>query len=450
MNKELLEIFKDTPDAITPSIVMSEPNQQIEIFEGMFKLSNGKHTVEIEGKIWFDWFPSINSKFRGKPISNAKYLYEFFDADHLDLWVNDLLFGKAYISNTGQEVFGEMHGLSVLGDKSIPVSKITFEVPNLRSFLGIPVKRISEDGGVSSSKDRLILENPDYKITIDGCQDHRKSQKVLEDRGGYYLLHSGEIVKKTGHIAFEEIKGLQRCLAVFLGFLNGRRCSPMFFSGRYEGERIWTDYSGYTCDPHKYVHSWPSKGHVGKGLNTAWVEFSKLWDNQNDRDFLNSAVHWYVEANSNSGYLEGSIIMTQTALELIYNWLIIERKKLLIGKDGENISASNKIRLLLSQFSTDTSLSASNKNIKKFLDSHQDIHDEIDLFVQIRNAIIHSQEDKRKKLSNIPHLVQYEVQQLGLWYIEVSLLNILKYKGKYKPRLSGKLWSGDDEEPFNP
>ncbi|MGB4568690.1 MAG: hypothetical protein WBH96_06955, partial [Dysgonamonadaceae bacterium] len=47
---------------------------------------------------------------------------------------------------------------------------------------------------------------------------------------------------------------------------------------------------------------------------------------------------WYVEANSNAGFSEGSIILAQTALELIYNWWIVENKKIILGKDSENIS----------------------------------------------------------------------------------------------------------------
>ena len=39
-----------------------------------------------------------------------------------------------------------------------------------------------------------------------------------------------------------------------------------------------------------------------------------------DKNFLTSAIHWYVEANGNRGFSEGSIIMAQTALELLYNY----------------------------------------------------------------------------------------------------------------------------------
>jgi hypothetical protein len=450
MNKELEELHKNIPLGITSKILMTEPNQKVIICKGTFNLSYDKQVVEIEGEVWFDWFPHIDTKFKGIAKSTLKDIVGFTDADdRYDLIIDGLVFGKAYITSTSfgneAEISGQMHGLSVRGDKTIPISKIAFSIPNLRDFIGQPIKLINEKGGYYSGKDRLILENKDYLITIDKHKDYKKSFELLSAKGGYLLLYAGEIEKKSGHITFEELNKLHHCLSTFLSFLNGQRCSPIFLQGIHEDEIIWTDYTGYTSNSFKHVHSWPQKIGIG-GLSELWNEFYELWDNENDKDFLVSAIHWYIEGNTNSGYLEGSIVMIQTALELIYNWLIIEKKKLIYGKDGESISAANKIRLMLSQLNTNIGLPESFKNLKSYLASNNDIHDEIDLFVQIRNSIIHSQEEKRKKLSKIPNKVKYEAQQLGLWYIEISLLKILKFKGKYSNRCSGKLWAGEDEE----
>ena len=57
-----------------------------------------------------------------------------------------------------------------------------------------------------------------------------------------------------------------------------------------------------------------------------------------------------------------------------------------------------------------------------------------DIFVRIRNSIVHSQETKRKELANIPDEVKNEALQLSIWYIELSLLYILKFEGKYSDR----------------
>ncbi len=72
--------------------------------------------------------------------------------------------------------------------------------------------------------------------------------------------------------------------------------------------------------------------------------------------------------------------------------------------------------------------------------------DGVDAFVQIRNAIIHSQEEKRKKLETWDNSAKYEALQFSLKIIELSLLYILGYKGKYFNRCSGAKWAGDGEE----
>jgi len=79
------------------------------------------------------------------------------------------------------------------------------------------------------------------------------------------------------------------------------------------------------------------------------------------------------------------------------------------------------------------------------------LNDGVEAFVQIRNAIVHSQEGKRKKLTKISDNTKYQALQLSLWYIELSLLYVLEFKGKYYNRCSGKLWAGDGEEevPWN-
>jgi hypothetical protein len=138
--------------------------------------------------------------------------------------------------------------------------------------------------------------------------------------------------------------------------------------------------------------------------------------------------------------------MAQTALELLYNWFIIENKKLIIGKDSENINASNKIRLLLSQLNINYLVPPKFSHLQQFIDDNIQIIDAPDAVVQIRNAIVHSQEEKRKKLSEIHYLAKHQALQLCIWYVEMSLLAILSYNGKYSNRCSIESYSSNTVE----
>ncbi len=156
----------------------------------------------------------------------------------------------------------------------------------------------------------------------------------------------------------------------------------------------------------------------------------QLWKDANAKDFLLKAIDWYVEVNQLSLHSDGPIIMSQTALELIYNWLIVEKNKLLIGKDAANIAAANKMRLLLSNIKVDKAIPPNFDNLKKI----KEFVDGPDAITQIRNAIVHSQEEKRRKLNSFSNMTKFEAIYLSIWYIEMALLYILEFDAVYLNR----------------
>lgn len=450
--EEILENSKDIPDIIESSISMSEANSSIKIYEGEFLLKNDTEEIIVNGKINFDWVANSGSYFSGKvilepsiykSISNSRSIYQII--------INGLEFGNGFITNTsfesnveGAHIKGTLSQQAVFGDKSIAVEKIFFSIPNLRDFHGLPVKKVTAKN-FSTLMNRLKLENDNYVISIDKCQDYKTKLESLEEKGGYIILYYGELVSKKGAVKLEDTKDIFHCLDTFLTFLNGKRTSAIFLQGIYAGEILWCDYTDYFVDSHKNVQSWPQR-HSIRGLNELWQSFSSFWKDTEDKNFLTSVIHWYVEANSNRGFSEGSIMIAQTALELLYNWWIIEQKKLIIGKDSENINASNKIRLLLSQLNISHSVPESFTQLQRFIDESKDVIDAPDAIVQIRNAIVHSQEEKRKKLSAIHYKAKYEALQLCIWYIEMALLCILDFDEKYFNRCSKEIYANKAEE----
>lgn len=450
--QELENEYKDVPEIVNFPIEMKEANEPIPVYEGEFELELRDTKIKLTGEILFRWFPSPGVKFSGTvDNSNTDLIKSIKSHEKFDLIIDNLKFGQCFISNTTFGTTVRMEGLvyeeAVKGDKSITVSKVIFAVPNFRDFFGLPVKKIN-DTGIKLSRSRLRFENDNYIIVLDKSNEYKSLKKSLCFKGGYILLYSGEIIKKKGNINFEKLQKLFSCFSTFLSFLNGRRCSPLFRQGIFNSRIIWCDYTSYLTDQYKYVKTWPQK-HSIEGLDVLWQEFYEQWQNEDDRDCLHTVIHWYIEANGNSGFVEGAIVMVQNALELLYNWLIVEKLEIIKDDDAINLAAANKIRLLLSQISFSktipTTLKKTNQFINKNINEYQDI-DGPELFVKIRNAIVHSQAEKRKKLISIPSRVKYEALQLGLLYIELSLLYILNFKGQYFNRCSGAKWSGDGEE----
>jgi len=446
------ELLNQLPDILYSRIKMDHPNQLLPIYSGEFVLRQGTVDTHLTGSIDFQWFPSPGARFRGEVLSvGGSHAASIHAMKPAELWIDDTLIGKSHVTlvagfvSVGSNIEGSITDLAVTGDRTIAVNKIAFAVPNLREFDGEPVRYQNNDSK-GATRNRMVLENDDYKIILDKDLNFKNKESSLNATGGYHLLYSGELTKNKGSLALNEVADVFQCLSNFLSFLNGRRTSPLFRQGVVEDEVLWCDYSSYFVDMHKSVSAWPQQQGLS-GLNDLWRRFSKLWKEESNKDFLISAIHWYVEANSLSGFTEGSIVMAQTALELIYNWLIVEKNRFLKGKDAEGISAANKIRLLLAQLRLDSKVPSTMTNLYSYVDSRkQEELDGPEIFVQIRNAIIHSQEEKRKKIGKLPYMVKYEALQISIWYIELSLLYILGFSEKYHNRCSGTMWAGAGEE----
>lgn len=441
MSKELLlKTLKDVPEILETSIIMAVANQPIKIYEGLFVIREGSKEITITGYIQYDWFPSTGANFYGSIENLSKdniALVKNFEL--VDVIVDGNNIGLGIITSTIYSnditIKGTFRFETITGDKSIAVEKIKFCIPNFQQFLGETVKKISTNN-IQTARNRITLENEKYIITIDKCIDHVARYNSVNENGGYIITHVGELKPKKGNLTFENVNNITHCLNTFLSYVNGKRTSAMFIKGIFKEEIIWCDYSNYNIDTYDFLPSWTYKNEVN-GLNEIWREFSNMWSNNESRGVIKTAIHWYLECNKNSGFVEGSIIMAQTALELLYNWLIVENKKLLIGKDSENINAANKIRLLISQLDINYEVPAKFSSLKGYLKSEK-LNDAPEAVVQIRNAIVHSQEEKRKKLNDIDDKAKFEALQLCIWYIELALLKTFSFYGIYTNRCSTK------------
>ncbi len=449
MNNELREKYKDIPDALPDSIVMTEASDVLVIYEGEYVIKCKTGKIKMNGRITYEWFPESGVYFHGFSTSNGMELFDLSlspDNNNLSIVVDAIEFGKGFImksrvgGGSGVRIKGRIFQQAILGDTTIPAEKVRFSIPNFLDFSGMPVKRVTE-GGVSVSRDRIVLEDKTYKVTIDKCSDFRERKEKLKENGGYLILYNGELIGKKKPLNCKDVQKLLSCLSVFLSFLNGRRTSALFAQGIYAEQTIWTDYTSYLVGLYRDVSSWARIDLNKDNLNDLWNSFRRIWNNSSDdEDFLRVLISWYVEANDQTGFLEKAIVLAQTALELVYNWWVVEHKKLILGNDSRNISASNKIRLLISQLNISSSIPDAFTELQNLKDETNSISsDAPGSIVYIRNSIAHSREERRKELSSIGYKAKYQALQLYLWYIELSLLSIFDYRGEYFNRCSKQI-----------
>lgn len=427
MEERANALLGNVPEGLRPLTGMNIPNEPLLIHEGHYKLVSNRTTYECIGKLEFYWMPSQQIRFSGCVPLKQELFNDHNDNVYLNILIDELIVGKGFFNNVSTSntheatIRGQVDGELVLGNKSITVDSIRFEIPNLRWMFGESIRF-----GTILSGARLAMDDDKYLIYIDKIIDFKARYSLLEEEGGFMLTYTGCLTKKGKSISYEEVGKIMRAIHYFLSFINGTRTSAVFIKGIVNGDLVWTKYESAKVDPYKTVWSWIPKFNI-ENLPTLWKCFAKLLKSEKENDWLTTAIHWYMEANRQTGYAEGSIIIVQCALELLYNRVIIEDKKKLKGKDAVRQSAANKIRLLLSTLEISAEIPPQLCNTICF-------NNKVDgpgIIVDIRNAFVHGQEDKRKKLQAIPGVVIVEVLHLGILYVELVLLKLLGYKGPY-------------------
>lgn len=429
------------PDALKSSLKMEEPNTDIKIYSGYFLIKRPKYNTSVFGKIIFKWNPrprvfftaiSENKKDNFDDIKKEPKIF--------DIEIHSSLFGKARFTEIFENsIKGEIYGSAILGVKTQHVDRVCFNIPNLRRLHGDTVK-MSEGNKTHSWNGRTVFENDFYKITIDQSVSFSHKRDVLKAQGGFIILYNGILETKKETMNYEEVKELLFSFSMFLSFINGRRISCMFAQGFLSKEAIWKDYSSLLTNSYQKATSCLPEFQT-KGLNDLWKQFYTLWFEKEEKDFLINSIKWYLVANNGEITSDTRTIMAQAALELIFNWWVIEQLKFL---NPRRDTAANKIRMILVQSKISLHIPKKLSNLSSLL--NKDIKDGPDAIVLIRNAYVHSHKRNRDKIQNIPNYARFEAISLALWYIELSILNILSYGLIYNNRTSEKKFMRAKEE----
>lgn len=166
----------------------------------------------------------------------------------------------------------------------------------------------------------------------------------------------------------------------------------------------------------------------GDILSELFPEFFTLFESRNEwKETITRAVDWYVQSNESATHV--GIILTQVALERLAYQVLGRARKEGRERTGEFIAKA------LRQSNLDPNIPQSCKELLKFPNWAHGPH----AIVEVRNDLVHP----KANLGNISQYVHHEAWNLGQWYIEMILLNILGYQGKYINRLSG--WDERDQ-----
>jgi len=438
--------LEDFPEILTPTIEMKNPNENICLQKGPYTIKWKDKVFKSDGSLIFKWLPKLTVKFRGK-LGNDFYSWQQpFETDLIVEITSENqkinLKGVIFKIRKKEEfnIVCSFPPQIEVGQKGIEVEHVRFEIANLRSFQGSTV-RTSKSGIYN----RLEFINTESKITLDKYSKFSELSHNLNETGGFQLLYTGKLeLNSKKNISFDKASAILDTFSYFLLFINGRRCFPLFRCGINDNSEVWNTYTPFFNDQYQFVYSWASDSE-NNGLEKIWKDFSELWKDLDDRESIKTILHWYTEANSNSGYIEGSIVLIQNALELLFHWLISEKMKYINLSEADRLSASAKIGFLLSYYNINPSLPAEFDSLTKFAKQNNNLNGP-ESFTNIRNCIVHPNHRKRKALKEIESLAKIEALHLGIWYVEIILLKLLNFKGTYINRCKSLKYTNHYEE----
>lgn len=432
-----MEFLQQTPEAITPVYLTESPNSVITLFRGVMTLSQGANSQSTDsGTIELRWLPSSGVYFEVPfAVPHWNDLGVKLEVPDLNL-SSDVSIIHRTISMSGET--GSCRGIihaPIYTGKLVDCRSVLFHVVNFRDFIGEWIKNAEGD---TSWAGRLFLKSSDWEVIIDRLPNVREDLNKLKAAGGYALTHTGAIARVDGHtFSHAEAQDTLTALTFFLTFTNGRWCAPLLALGRDNNDVVWEEWSIRHVVAWKSVSSWCPYNEPQEltKVSEVFYGFMSKWETKEWSDAIRIAIHWYAEANTGAGGVEGSIVLTQTALELL-GWVYLVEDPLtaqMSAKKFNDLAAAEKIRRLLSSLGIPTNIPSELKNLVASAGTSNAV-DGPDAFVSLRNGIVHPKQSKRNLVLQTPILARLEANELGLWYLELALLALFGYKGRYYSR----------------
>jgi hypothetical protein len=446
------DIYQNRTNAIEPVYKTSQPNQPIQIYSGDLEINQEENLYQGNGGIEFKWLPYPHIYFDFFTIDTPPYKIKTKEKINLKFLENEVV-AEGYISSMPSEPWGVIssdykHKIAgtlesvVLGS----CQNLSYIIFHLTNFFDFGESFISKPG--HKWLGRLSLEADGWKINIDSLENISSIINTLESKGGYAITHVGKIERDDNKpFNLEDAKDTLEALRWFLTFARGFWITPIFLVGYdSEGNKIlqgWGD--NQIIAPWREVYSWFPNLKSYQSFDQLFSGFLHRWKNPIWNETIRLSIHWYLESIALAGAVQGSIVLMQTAFELLAWTLLVEDKKIMSMDGCEKLPAADKLRLLLSQCGISLKIPESLTNLLKVAKEYNWV-DGGQALTEIRNAIVHSNPKKRTRILNRPFSEQIDTYNLGLWYLELILLHLFDYKGKYFNRVANKDFYNDNIE----
>jgi len=242
------------------------------------------------------------------------------------------------------------------------------------------------------------------------------------------------------------VANLLDALYYFLSFARGGWSPALLPVGLdAQGNQVWERWDYRSTSDWRFRPSWFPE-HSADSLADAFPGFMRLWKDPDWNQSLRVAIHWYIASNAQAGAIEGALVLQQLAFELLSSRLFVEERGTYTEQDFNNskvFPAARKMRLLLGEAKIPTTI-PNHLNMLTELANQEGWQDGPQALTRLRNWITHPTGGNRLSLGGVSLQTRFEAFSLALWYLELTLLWLMEYRGNYVNRLTAH-YKGDHE-----
>jgi hypothetical protein len=469
------------PSALSSIYSTQQVNQPVLLYQGIVDIQvDSQKVASGKSNIYLNWLPSPGTKVEiGKAILDisAKDLKDRTWSDKVQLWLVDSeVSADAYLNQVSHlpdadaENFWRIDIECSLDEATWSKADGTLEyvlghLVNFPRLLGDWISH-SQSNGINEASSRAVLKTENWKITIDGVINISDITKDLEKSGGYAITSLVKIERPTHNssVTVGDMKEIIDALYFFFSFAVGHY-SPVILPVGFDSSdtQIWYEWERWLIPQWEQTTSWFSGEENWDSLAQVFPGFMKIWNDSDSiwHESIRRSIVWYVESNRSAPDPSGRIILVQSALELL-SWTYFVGTKKKTKKEFSRLGDTcKKIKAFLNALDIPASFPNTSEDLphpREFIESRkknwqqneeeQNLENYLHLkaFVKVRNDIVHPEQLSGVILS--PSNSEYESSfwlrvealNLGLWYLELSLLSLFEYQGNYINRLkSGKL-----------
>ena len=317
------------------------------------------------------------------------------------------------------------------------IATATFHLVNWPQFWG-EERRVLRTGNPPHQGGRVIgfftLEADGWRISVSELAKSDEIIKALKSESGYAITHAGRVERiDGGNFSTEQLNELLGLLRYFFSYMLGRWSSPHATVGfDANGGRVFEQWGfGRNAVGAADAISVFDRHH-SEIFSDLFPAFYTLWQDALWNDSLRRTIYWYVAANTTGGgvNVDSGLLFTQAALELLA-WNYCVKDKAIVSErtfSANRIAASEKLSILAGFLGVPTEIPPQFEALHARRGTK--FRNGMDAITDLRNGLVHPKESLA-----VADGSYYEAWRLSLWFIEVLVLKICAYSGKYANRL---------------